>query len=252
VPSRWSPYGGGIFEGGCNSDGCSIDHAVVADGYGADYWLIRNSWGAGWGEKGYIRLTRAHDNTLYTDYKPSEGTACKPYPSKQSVAGESGVLSDSSYPLNVVQNPKDLDLVWWDCSDSRSSRVLSVTPPAVTLGVYNLVTASLVSNVVVTRGVIVAEIMSGEMVLSTCKGTLGQQTFCKLPLGLGQITLNAITMPIQVGKVDVTMNLVLPANAPALLKTATTHVTVKGDSGQLLCLDVTLKENAQEHKHVIV
>jgi len=249
----WGRYGGGIFEGGCSSDGCSIDHAVVADGYDANYWLIRNSWGAGWGENGYIRLSRAHDKKVYIDYKPSDGYACKPYPDKQYVAGESGVLSDSSYPLNVRQDPKDLDLAWWDCSNDQYSRVLSVSPPAVTLGTYNLITASLVSKVVVNSGLIVAEIMSGSMVLSTCKGQLGLKTFCKLPLGLGQITLNAITMPIRVGKVDVTMNLVLPANAPALLKTATTHVTVKGESGHtLLCLDVTLKESAEEQKSQVV
>jgi hypothetical protein len=36
----------------------SIDHCVQAVGYTADYWIIRNSWGAGWGEAGFLRLKR--------------------------------------------------------------------------------------------------------------------------------------------------------------------------------------------------
>jgi len=55
----FSAYKGGIFAG-CTSS--SPDHAVVVVGYGTengvDYWLVKNSWGSGWGEKGYIRVKR--------------------------------------------------------------------------------------------------------------------------------------------------------------------------------------------------
>jgi len=38
-----------------------IDHAVAMVGYGnedgKDYWIVRNSWGAGWGDNGYIKIT---------------------------------------------------------------------------------------------------------------------------------------------------------------------------------------------------
>jgi len=39
----------------------SIDHCVQAVGYTADYWILRNSWGAGWGEAGFIRVKRGAD-----------------------------------------------------------------------------------------------------------------------------------------------------------------------------------------------
>ena len=80
VSANWATYGGGIFSGGCSNDpptSCTLDHAVVA-GYTQDYWLIRNSWGAGWGEQGYIRLTRKHDTTKYTDSNPTGGMRARP------------------------------------------------------------------------------------------------------------------------------------------------------------------------------
>merc|ERR1712187_1057877 len=101
VAANWGRYEGGIFSGSCSDDDCSIDHAVVAVGYDKDYWLIRNSWGEDWGEKGYIRLSRKNDATTYTDEKPADGYACKPYPESLPVRGESGVLSDSCYPTGV-------------------------------------------------------------------------------------------------------------------------------------------------------
>jgi cathepsin L len=58
-------YSGGIYdESSCHS--LILDHAVGCVGYGTssgtDYWLIRNSWGTSWGEAGYIRIRRNHNN----------------------------------------------------------------------------------------------------------------------------------------------------------------------------------------------
>ena len=51
----WQTYKGGVItaSSGC---GTSIDHAVQATGFNAqgNYWIIRNSWGTTWGEKGFV------------------------------------------------------------------------------------------------------------------------------------------------------------------------------------------------------
>lgn len=40
------------------------DHAVLLAGYTDTYYLIKNSWGATWGENGYIRVTTKPDNCI--------------------------------------------------------------------------------------------------------------------------------------------------------------------------------------------
>merc|ERR1719387_702401 len=60
-------YANGVVSGSCSGQ---INHAVIAVGYGTDgldYFKIRNSWGTGWGERGYIRLSQNGG---------SQGTAC--------------------------------------------------------------------------------------------------------------------------------------------------------------------------------
>ncbi|XP_073041423.1 cysteine proteinase mucunain-like [Primulina eburnea] len=78
-------YQSGVFTGRCGTD---LDHGVVAVGYGtekgADYWIVRNSWGPSWGEQGYIRLQRNVANIT---------------------TGKCGIAIEASYPLKKGQNP---------------------------------------------------------------------------------------------------------------------------------------------------
>jgi C1A family cysteine protease len=56
--SSWNSYQGGVLQ----DCGTQLDHAVVATGWAAEgYYIVRNSWGAGWGENGFIFIAGSGD-----------------------------------------------------------------------------------------------------------------------------------------------------------------------------------------------
>jgi len=75
-------YKDGVLEGRC---GKKLDHGVLAVGYGhdasenMDFWKVKNSWGASWGENGYIRMCRNCNKNMG--------------------AGECGLAGQPSYPV---------------------------------------------------------------------------------------------------------------------------------------------------------
>jgi hypothetical protein len=62
--SVWRNYESGILS--CFSPS-GVNHAVVLVGYTVEgHWIIKNSWGSTWGEKGYATLDK-NDNCLICD-----------------------------------------------------------------------------------------------------------------------------------------------------------------------------------------
>lgn len=79
-------YLGGVFSD--DTCGTELDHGVLVAGYGEDpiggaYYIVKNSWGGDWGEKGYIRLKAG--------VKAKEGLC--------------GIAMAASYPTKTTPNP---------------------------------------------------------------------------------------------------------------------------------------------------
>jgi len=87
--NSFQSYTSGVLTAAC---GASLDHGVLAVGYGhdsasnLDYWIVKNSWGPSWGASGYILLERHISSS----------------------AGQCGILLQPSYPIagNVLPTPK--------------------------------------------------------------------------------------------------------------------------------------------------
>merc|ERR1711865_992560 len=68
-------YKSGVFSKAC---GTQLDHGVLIVGYGsendANYWIVKNSWGATWGDAGFIKLAKdvaSPDGTCGLAMQPS-------------------------------------------------------------------------------------------------------------------------------------------------------------------------------------
>lgn len=78
-----------MFDAEC---GTALDHGVLVVGYGSvsngthhlPYWLVKNSWGPEWGDKGYIRLLRNMGDE-----------------------GQCGVAMQASFPIKKGPNPPE-------------------------------------------------------------------------------------------------------------------------------------------------
>ncbi len=101
VGSAFSSYNGGIFTTNIDS---AVNHGVVLVGWGTDptygdYWIMRNSWGSGWGEDGYMRIkvgvSRIGYKASYVIYNPPTPPEHDDFNAPRVIPADSGTVTYS-------------------------------------------------------------------------------------------------------------------------------------------------------------
>jgi len=106
--SSWQNYNGGVITSNC---GNSLDHCVMVTGYastsgGVAFWEVRNSWGADWGESGYLRVERNQNLCGISDEVTIAIIA------GSSSTGGSGPTTSTSSTSSTSSSSTGADILW--------------------------------------------------------------------------------------------------------------------------------------------
>ncbi|XP_023245915.1 cathepsin L1-like [Copidosoma floridanum] len=66
-PKTFQLYHSGVYDDpACTSD--KVNHAMLIVGYTKNAWILKNWWGTGWGEDGYMRLRKGKNRCGIANY----------------------------------------------------------------------------------------------------------------------------------------------------------------------------------------
>uniref|UniRef100_K3W7R0 Peptidase C1A papain C-terminal domain-containing protein n=1 Tax=Globisporangium ultimum (strain ATCC 200006 / CBS 805.95 / DAOM BR144) TaxID=431595 RepID=K3W7R0_GLOUD len=242
-------YKSGVFNLTC---GTQLDHGVLAVGYGTDngqkFWKVKNSWGASWGEQGYIRLARGLNGA-----SGQCGIALAPsYPFAQWIQADddkttkltksirSEISSDIFSSAKISQcGDKDKAIILFDDleiapKNPKRGKPITFSGKGNSKHDFNSANFKLVVK------------LAGQQVFGH-RGKLCGETHVPLPLGLGHIDVHGFQCPVKQGKPsDIKVDVNLPVIAPS--GNYEIEFTSSGDDSteSLFCVNVGLELNNDE------
>jgi len=131
-----------------------------------------------------------------------------------------------------------LQVTWSDCG-AKHATVTSLEPSQISTGKTETVTGTGTVDEDVTSAHFTATVSALGSQLASCSGDGTQDIVCKLPMGVGSITVKALAFPLKAGTVTIPVEVTTSALIPSSLANVDVHVAATEQNGEdAICLDV--------------
>merc|ERR1712137_1278242 len=137
-----------------------------------------------------------------------------------------------------------LSITFQDFGGARA-KVSDVSPTSIETGTTSAVVGTGDLSEDVTGASFDTTIKASGVTVASCNGDASKDVVCKLPLGVGAITLKATTFRLKAGTVKINTEVQLSALVPASLASTDIHIEGTADNGdKLVCLDLHTQKQA--------
>lgn len=143
-----------------------------------------------------------------------------------------------AFSLLAVADAATLAVTWEDCG-SQHSKITDLQPTTIKTGGTTTLMGTGTVDEDVTSAQFSATIKADGAQVASCSGDGTADIVCKLPLGLGDITVKQVPFPLKAGDVGIAVDVKTSALIPASLANVDTHIDATDQNGEsVICMDV--------------
>merc|ERR1712070_1141369 len=131
-----------------------------------------------------------------------------------------------------------LAVSWEDCG-AKHATVTDVQPSAIHTGATETITGTGTVDEDVTSAQFTATVSALGAKLTECSGDATSDIVCQLPMGVGSITVKAVSYPLAKGTVSIPVEVTTSSIIPPSLANVDVHIAATEQNGEdVICLDV--------------
>lgn len=144
--------------------------------------------------------------------------------------------------LGATAQAATLDLTWKDCG-AKHATVTDVSPAVIHTGATETLVGTGTTDEDVTSAQFTATVSALGTKLTDCSGDATSDIKCTLPMGVGSITVKAVSYPLSKGTVKIPVEVQTSSIIPASLASIDVAIRAKDQNSEdVICLDVHTEE----------